>query len=611
MECPPPLTTVTESEATEGSRKRKNSSRKVSKVWEHFTKLPLEETNGEVRAACKYCNLDYACNPGKHGLTSLKRHIPKCPKNPHKATQMTKQSMLNYVTPSGQEGSLVPHMFNQKRCRRALVEFIICDEMSFRLVEKEGFKKFVKELEPRFQIPSRTTVARDAWQLYLAHFIDNDWNLHKRILSFYMVENHKGDTIGKTIERCLSDWGIQNVFTITMDNATFNDTALSYLKRHLKNWRGLVYGGDYLQLQCSAHILNLIVNDRLKELKDTFESIEMLLDMFVPLLLACKDLNMFFQKAFERLEDEDEDFVSYFNKGLKCHAQSGFSCLEGSIDAYVYRQGARPDDNIDAFAHSRQAPPKRNGPPNKQAWSKARFFLKFLKVFYNVTLQFSSTLKVTAHTCFHQISLIQELLDENIESDDPLLREMSLSMKSKYDKYWGAADNLNPLLIIAVILDPRYKLAYINHVFDQLFLAPDLCMSIKNKARDTLYRLFEEYSATVSPDISSSGSVNSSSSLDTNTSNASKARDVLAIPVSTVASESAFSTEGRVVDDYRSSLSPKMTEALICAQNWLVAGQSLSKFVSMFHEVDNFQETDDVVNVTDASSVINTKEIII
>ncbi|KAK4409334.1 Zinc finger BED domain-containing protein RICESLEEPER 2 [Sesamum angolense] len=47
------------------------------------------------------------------------------------------------------------------------------------------------------------------------------------------------------------------------------------------------------------------------------------------------------------------------------------------------------------------------------------------------------------------------------------------------------------------------------------------------------------------------------------------ARDILAVPVSIVASGSAFSTSGRVLDAFSSSLSPKIVQALICAQDWL------------------------------------------
>ncbi|CAN1301471.1 Zinc finger BED domain-containing protein RICESLEEPER 2 [Linum perenne] len=46
-------------------------------------------------------------------------------------------------------------------------------------------------------------------------------------------------------------------------------------------------------------------------------------------------------------------------------------------------------------------------------------------------------------------------------------------------------------------------------------------------------------------------------------------RDVLAVPISFVASESAFSTRGRVLSNFRISLTPDIVEALICAEDWL------------------------------------------
>ncbi|KAI3916540.1 hypothetical protein MKW92_019361, partial [Papaver armeniacum] len=47
------------------------------------------------------------------------------------------------------------------------------------------------------------------------------------------------------------------------------------------------------------------------------------------------------------------------------------------------------------------------------------------------------------------------------------------------------------------------------------------------------------------------------------------ARDVLAMQVSTVASESALSMGGHVLNEYRSSMMPKTVQALICAEDWM------------------------------------------
>ena len=47
------------------------------------------------------------------------------------------------------------------------------------------------------------------------------------------------------------------------------------------------------------------------------------------------------------------------------------------------------------------------------------------------------------------------------------------------------------------------------------------------------------------------------------------ARDILAIPNTIVASDSVFSTSGRLLSPHRSRLHPNIIEAMMCAQNWL------------------------------------------
>jgi hypothetical protein len=70
------------------------------------------------------------------------------------------------------------------------------------------------------------------------------------------------------------------------------------------------------------------------------------------------------------------------------------------------------------------------------------------------------------------------------------------------------------------------------------------------------------------------------------------ARDLLAIPISTVASESAFSLGGRILDDFRSSLTSIMVEKLICASDWI-----RSEYVSVE------EDTEQLVKLEEGKSI--------
>lgn len=48
-------------------------------------------------------------------------------------------------------------------------------------------------------------------------------------------------------------------------------------------------------------------------------------------------------------------------------------------------------------------------------------------------------------------------------------------------------------------------------------------------------------------------------------------RDILAVPISTVASESVFSTSGRILSPTRNALNNESIETLVCSQDWLRA----------------------------------------
>lgn len=462
-----------EEEVDETPTKRRRNM-PVSIVWEHFERLKGDPN--EPYARCKYCGATYACHSKRNGTGTMKNHLENCKKYPYSRKRDSSQKTLAFKpkeeafgdgppqlvcehkeeTVGNDPSQLVCESFNLQSCRQTLVEMLIMDGLPFKFVESKGFKRFVSKLtcsqEPNFVIPSRFTIAKDILKIYVAekqklkdmfvkmeykvclttdcwtseqninymvltaHFIDCDWKLHKKILSFSQIENHKGDTIGKTIEKILKDWGIKKVMTLTVDNDSSNDTAVAFLIKRFN--KGLICNGEYMHIRCYAQILNLIVCDAFKEHNESISRIR----NAVRYVRSSPARLMKFKKC---AENERISCDSLMCLDVPTRWNSTYMMLEGAIK--FAKAFDRLENEEDAY--------RNDSPPTKEDWANARMLIRFLKVFYNVTLKISGSMYTTSNLVFHEICRIQNCIQLNGNSGNKMLSTMAKNMKAKFDKY--------------------------------------------------------------------------------------------------------------------------------------------------------------------------------
>ncbi|KAH0689722.1 hypothetical protein KY289_017080 [Solanum tuberosum] len=371
------------------------------------------------------------------------------------------------------------------------------------------------------------------------------------------------------------------------------------LSKKLDMWGTNMMEGKHLHVRCMAHILNLIVQDGLKEIgpsikrvrqmvkyvrssstrtRNFLKCVEMqkiecdkMLSLDVPTrwksIYLMLDTAKKFEKAFERFDLYDGNFSSFLATDV---------CEDGSIAGSIQYED----------------------------WANVRNITKFLEKFYELTLKVSGSRYVTCNVHFEDICELDAYLKVCMTSDDVDLSKMASGMKEKFKKYWGFA--LEELLGEEKVKIVNNEVnAYLKNLF--AIYVSKYAKGSKNQSSSSDSSDSSTYGLSQNVKTNSlrtkfymkkqkedSGSFGVKSELDrylledqepesedfdiliwwkVNSPRfpilSQLARDVLAIPRSSVASECAFSTGGRILDPFRSSLTPKCVQCLICVQDWL------------------------------------------
>ncbi|XP_071682836.1 zinc finger BED domain-containing protein RICESLEEPER 2-like [Lolium perenne] len=288
--------------------------------------------------------------------------------------------------------------------------------------------------------------------------------------------------------------------------------------------------------------------------------------------------------------------------------------------------------------------------PTSDEWKMYELIEPMLFAFAQVTTAFSAQAYPTANIFYRHIVSIKIALRKAIAHRNPTYKAMGEAMMEKFNKYWEEKNNV---MVLATILDPRYKMFYIDWAFKELY-DEDTAIDEISDVHVELEELFDKFdtakkmaekSTTPSSNIciTSSSMPASDSAFQTHrrntTTKSSKselrnyledaledpnpkfilldwwkvnslrypvlskmARRFLTIPASSVSSESTFSTGGRVLDDYRSSLKPAMVEALVCGASYIKGSHS---DLNVMEKEEDDEENVETVKLPKSATNIN------
>ncbi|MBA0765251.1 hypothetical protein Gotri_014476, partial [Gossypium trilobum] len=125
---------------------------------------------------------------------------------------------------------------------------------------------------------------------------------------------------------------------------------------------------------------------------------------------------------------------------------------------------------------------------SNEEWRNVAILCKILEVFYDVTCVFSSFNYTTANLYFRGVWKVHKVLLDTVKCCHSFLTPMVKQIQEKFNKYWA---EYSLILSCAAILDPRYKLNYLQYYFTTIYGIHD--SDFVQTILSNLRLLFDEY----------------------------------------------------------------------------------------------------------------------
>lgn len=644
------------------------STRLKSVVWNDFDRIKKGDT---CLAVCRHCKKKLS-GSSTSGTSHLRNHLIRCQRRTshgisqlYSAREKKKEGTLaiaNYNLDQEQKKdevlgivnfrfeqeqmkddgvTYVHNNFDQRRSRFDLARMIILHGYSLAMVENVGFKVFVKNLQPLFELVGCDRVEADCMEIYMkekqkvnevldklpgkislsadkwvsldnaeyvcltAHYIDESWQLHKKILNFIVIDpSHTEDTHSDVIMTCLMDWDIdRKLFSMTFDSSSTNDNIATRISDRLSQNRFLYCNGRLFDLRCAVNLIHTMIQGALVAINDVAHVIR----ESIRYVKSTQTVHAKFNEIVQEAGIQSQKCLCLDNP-LRWDSTS--TMLEAALEHRV------------AFSLLQEKDPAYLMCPSDVEWDRANVINGYLKFFVEITNGFMRNKLPTANLYFSDLCDIYLQLNDWCKNSDDYIGSLAARMRSKFEEYW---EKCGLSLAVAAMLDPRFKMKLVEYYYAQIYGsgAPNRI----DEVFESVKALYNEHSICLASldqgmawqEGGSSGCLTGSSRdsrdrlmgfdkflHETSQSEGTKsdldkyleeplfprnaefsilnwwkvhtprypilsmmARNVLGIPMSKAASDSAFRTGGIVLDRDWSSLNLVTLQALMCSQDWI------------------------------------------